>query len=50
MFLERVVECCPLHVELWLALARLKDYDKAKKVFNRVGRSCLRSLLYGLQL
>ena len=23
------------HVELWLALARLEDYDQAKKVINR---------------
>ena len=26
------VECCPLSVELWLALAKLEDYENARKV------------------
>jgi pre-mRNA-processing factor 6 len=32
LMLSRAVECCPQHVELWLALARLESYDNAKKV------------------
>lgn len=32
VLLSRAVECCPTHVELWLALARLESYDNAKKV------------------
>lgn len=32
MLLSRAVECCPTHVELWLALAKLESYDNAKKV------------------
>ena len=32
LMLSRAVECCPQHVELWLALARLESYDQAKKV------------------
>ncbi|OMP07873.1 RNA-processing protein, HAT helix [Corchorus olitorius] len=35
VLLDRAVECCPLHLEFWLALARLKEYEKAKKVLNR---------------
>ena len=35
MLLSRAVECCPTHVELWLALARLESYDNAKKVLNK---------------
>ncbi|XXG85542.1 hypothetical protein AAC387_Pa11g0601 [Persea americana] len=35
LLLSRAVECCPLHVELWLALARLETYEQAKKVLNR---------------
>ena len=29
------MECCPQHVELWLALARLETYKAAQKVLNR---------------
>jgi len=29
------VECCPQHVEIWLALARLETYKNAQKVLNR---------------
>jgi pre-mRNA-processing factor 6 len=32
VLLSRAVECCPTHVELWLALAKLETYDNAKKV------------------
>lgn len=32
VLLSRAVECCPAHVELWLALAKLESYDNAKKV------------------
>ena len=32
---SRAVECCPQHVELWLALARLETYKAAQKVLNR---------------
>ncbi len=32
---SRAVECCPQHVELWLALARLESYDNARKVLNK---------------
>lgn len=32
VLLSRAVECCPTHVELWLALAKLESYDNAKKV------------------
>ena len=35
LLLSRAVECCPQHVELWLALARLETYDNAKKVLNK---------------
>lgn len=29
---SRAVECCPQHVELWMALARLETYENARKV------------------
>lgn len=32
ILLSRAVECCPQHVDLWLALARLESYENAKKV------------------
>lgn len=32
---SRAVECCPQHVELWLALARLETYENARKVLNK---------------
>lgn len=32
---SRAVECCPQHVELWLALARLETYKNAQKILNR---------------
>lgn len=32
VLLSRAVECCPTHVELWLALAKLETYENAKKV------------------
>ena len=32
---SRAVECCPQHVELWLALARLESYKNAQKILNR---------------
>lgn len=35
MLLARAVECCPQHVELWLALARLETYENARKVLNQ---------------
>jgi pre-mRNA-processing factor 6 len=31
----RAVECCPQHVELWLAFARLETYDAARKILNK---------------
>jgi pre-mRNA-processing factor 6 len=36
VLLTRAVEdgCCPLSVDLWLALARLEDYQEARKVLN----------------
>ncbi len=36
VLLTRAVEegCCPLSVDLWLALARLEEYSQAKKVLN----------------
>lgn len=37
IMLERAVEdgCCPLSVDLWLALARLETYERAKAVLNK---------------
>lgn len=35
LLLSRAVECCPQHVELWLALAKLETYENAKKVLNK---------------
>lgn len=35
ILLSRAVECCPQHVELWLALARLETYENARKVRRR---------------
>ena len=35
VLLARAVECCPQHVELWLALARLETHEGARKVLNR---------------
>lgn len=35
IMLTRAVECCPLSVELWLALARLETYENARKVSGR---------------
>lgn len=35
MLQSRAVECCPQHVELWLALARLETYKNAQKILNR---------------
>lgn len=32
---SRAVECCPQHVELWLALAKLETYKNAQKILNR---------------
>jgi hypothetical protein len=32
VLLSRATECCPTHVELWLALAKLENYANAKKV------------------
>ena len=40
--LQMAVECCPLHVELWVALARLETYDMAKKVLNRATEKLLK--------
>lgn len=37
--LTRAVECVPRAVELWLALARLEDYENAKRVLNKVRAS-----------
>uniref|UniRef100_A0A0C3UDZ0 PRP1 splicing factor N-terminal domain-containing protein n=1 Tax=Guillardia theta (strain CCMP2712) TaxID=905079 RepID=A0A0C3UDZ0_GUITC len=36
VLLTRAVEdgCCPLSVDLWLALARLEEYQEARKVLN----------------
>ncbi|KAK9864076.1 hypothetical protein WJX84_010213, partial [Apatococcus fuscideae] len=31
IMLNRAVECCPQHTELWLALARLENYENSKK-------------------
>lgn len=33
--LSRAVECCPTSVELWLALARLENYENARRVLNK---------------
>ena len=33
--LARAVECVPLSVEMWLALARLETVDNARKVLNQ---------------
>lgn len=33
--LGRAVECCPTSVELWLALARLENYENARRVLNK---------------
>lgn len=41
MLLSRAVECCPTHVELWLALAKLESYDNAKKVCQAIQPCCL---------
>ncbi|KAJ3045464.1 Pre-mRNA-processing factor 6, partial [Rhizoclosmatium hyalinum] len=35
ILLSRAVECVPLSIELWLALARLESYENAKKVLNK---------------
>ena len=33
--LARAVECVPHSVDMWLALARLENYQAARKVLNR---------------
>ncbi|GKV34271.1 hypothetical protein SLEP1_g42655 [Rubroshorea leprosula] len=48
LLLHRVVECCLLHVELWLALAKLETYDMRRRFLTRPEKSCLRSLREGL--
>jgi hypothetical protein len=35
ILLSRAVECVPLSVEMWLALARLETVDNARKVLNQ---------------
>ena len=35
MLLARATECCPQHVELWLALARLETTENGRKVLNK---------------
>lgn len=35
MLQARAVECCPQHVELWLAFARLETYEAARQVLNK---------------
>ena len=35
VLLSRAVECCPQHIDLWLALARLETYDNARRVLNK---------------
>lgn len=35
VMLSRAVECCPTSVELWLALARLENYENARRVLNK---------------
>ena len=39
MMLSRAVECCPTSVELWLALARLENYENARRVLNKARES-----------
>lgn len=29
------MECCPQHVELWLAFARLESYEAARRILNK---------------
>ncbi|KAK4350295.1 hypothetical protein RND71_029608 [Anisodus tanguticus] len=38
LLLQRAVECCPLHVELWLDLAKLENCENAEKVRRRTNR------------
>eukprot|EP00731_Ephydatia_muelleri_P010132 Em0005g718a len=38
ILLTRAVECCPLSVELWLALAKLEDYENARKMWMMRGQ------------
>ena len=35
VLLHKAVECIPSNIELWLALAKLETYDKAKAVLNK---------------
>ena len=37
VLLARATECCPQHVDLWLALARLETHANARVVLNRDG-------------
>ena len=37
--LSRAVECCPTSAELWLALARLETYEKARQVLNKARKN-----------
>ena len=29
------MECCPQHVELWLAFARLESYEASRRILNK---------------
>lgn len=35
VLLHKAVECIPSNIELWLALAKLETYAKAKAVLNK---------------
>jgi hypothetical protein len=43
LMLSRAVECVPTAVELWLALARLEPYERAKQVLNTALKFCVGS-------
>ncbi|OMO60731.1 RNA-processing protein, HAT helix [Corchorus capsularis] len=42
LLLNKAVECCPTHVDFWLALARLLPFDQAREALERVRHQLLR--------
>ena len=39
ILLYKAVECIPMNLDMWMALAKLENYDKAKAVLNRARKS-----------
>ncbi|KAH6804388.1 hypothetical protein C2S51_032635 [Perilla frutescens var. frutescens] len=44
LLLQRAEECCPLHVNSWLAFARLETCGNARKVLNRAREKLCKEL------